>query len=102
MVPFRVSSGEGECVMQEKDLEILMNTGDAALILSQDLNNCLDSMMLQAAVLQMQVGEPQKEQLAVVRKEGNHAAARLRLLLRFRDHRRSGRTELDLNQVVRD
>ena len=88
--------------MQEKDLEVLMNTGDAALSLIHELNNCLNSMMLQAAVVQMQVGEPQKEQLSVVRKEGAHAASRLRLLLRFRDQRRQGRTELDLNQVVRN
>jgi signal transduction histidine kinase len=85
---------------ERREVNDLITAGDAALGLVHDLNNHLNSMMLQAAVVQMQVAEPLREELAPIRREGSQAATRLRLLLRFRDLRRQNRAPVDLHQLL--
>ncbi len=75
--------------------------GDAALGLSHELNNHLNTMMLQASVVQMQVDESLGEELAVIRREGSAIAARLRLLQEFRERSRREASPVALDTLLR-
>jgi hypothetical protein len=59
--------------------------GEAVLGVLHTLNNHLNSMVLQAAALQMRLPEPLKGELQNVRREGKEAAERLRPLQAVRD-----------------
>jgi hypothetical protein len=84
------------------DLTELALVGEALLGLAHELNNSLNAMALQAAAVEMQVGESLRADLAEIRREGARAAARLRPLLQLRLRRRQSRSGVDLNEVVRE
>src|SRR5262245_29353150 len=58
-------------------------------------------MMLQAAVVQLKVDEPVRQEIGLIRKEGAAAAGRMRPLMQFRELRRQSRGLVDLHPVVR-
>src|SRR5205807_707582 len=75
--------------------------GEAAGALTHDLNNHLNSMVLQAAIVQAKVAEPLREMLTVIRQGGVKASALLRPIVEARVRRRERRVTADLNAEVR-
>jgi hypothetical protein len=86
---------------EERESQIeAVAVGDAVLGMTHDLNNHLNTMVLQASVVQIQVDDELREELAVIRREGNAIAARLRLLQEFRERSRSARVRVDLHELL--
>jgi hypothetical protein len=79
----------------------LVTVGEAAGWLVHALNNHLNSMVLQAACVQMQVQEPLRAQAEHIRREGARAAARLRPLQAIRPWPARGGEMVDLAAVLR-
>jgi hypothetical protein len=75
--------------------------GDAALMLAHDLNDVLNTMILQASLVQMKVDAQRREELGVIRQQGRRAAWLLLPLQQTWQQRRHGGQALDLNTVVR-
>jgi hypothetical protein len=75
--------------------------GEATGALTHDLNNHLNGMVLQAAIVQTRVDEPLREMLAVIRQGGVKASALLRPIIEARAQRRERRLSADLNAEVR-
>jgi hypothetical protein len=86
-----------ECASLEEPALI----GEAAGALTHDLNNHLNGMVLQAAIVQTKVEEPLRDMLMVIRQSGVKASALLRPIVEVRVRRRERRLSADLNAEVR-
>lgn len=74
--------------------------GQAFAGLAHDLNNALNSMMLQTSVVQLRV-EPQiRQELAAIRQHGAQAAGLVRLLQHVVQERREKSYDVDLDSVL--
>jgi signal transduction histidine kinase len=74
--------------------------GQAFLGLAHDLNNALNSMMLQTSVIQLRADEATRNELAAVRQQGAQAAGLLRSLQHVVQERREQSYPVDLNHVL--
>jgi hypothetical protein len=75
--------------------------GMASLAVAHDLGNSLNSMLLQASIIEMQASEDLKEKVAVIRAQGAQAAAVLRPLQRVRLSGKQSDYPVDMNSIVR-
>jgi hypothetical protein len=75
--------------------------GDAALMLAHDLNDVLNTMILQASLVQMKVDAQRREELGLIRQQGRRAAGLLLPLQQTWQQRRHGGQAVDLNALVR-
>jgi len=75
--------------------------GMASLAIAHELGNCLNSMLLQASIIEMQVPEELKEKVAMIRAQGAQAAAVLRPLQRVRLTEKQSDYPVDINSIVR-
>lgn len=85
--------------VQTAELADLITIAEATGTLTHDLSNHLNSIMLQAAVLEMQAPNLAKE-AGVLRAEGKKGAACLQPLQQFRQQRRGAGIRSDLNSVL--
>ncbi len=76
--------------------------GDAMMGLTHDLSNNLNTMMLQASIVQLKVDAALQEDLLTIRRAGATAAGLIRLLQNYRETARRSFSTLDLNQLLRD
>jgi hypothetical protein len=91
---------ELEEVRAERDEVAEVGTaGEAVLGMLHTLNNHLNSMMLQAAAVQLRLAEPLRSEMQNIRREGTEAAARLRPLQTVRELP-DGRGTADLNLLL--
>jgi phosphoglycerate-specific signal transduction histidine kinase len=74
--------------------------GQAFLGLAHELNNALNSMMLQTSVVQMRVDEQSRQELAAIRQHGAQAAGMVRTLQQLVQERREKSYSVDLNSVL--
>jgi hypothetical protein len=74
--------------------------GQAFLGLAHDLNNALNSMMLQASVVQLRVDEATRQDLASVRQHGAQAAGVVRILQHVVQERREQSYPVDLGGAL--
>lgn len=74
--------------------------GQAFAGLAHDLNNALNSMMLQASVVQLRVDEAARHDLAAIRQHGAQAAGLLRSLQHAAMERRQQSYPVNLNNVL--
>jgi len=95
----RVLTATTEAHRESADLVLV---SDALGGIVHDLNNSLNSMMLQASLVQLKAAESLREDIAVIRHEGGQAAERLAVLQQFRELSRQSRSTTDLNTMVRD
>src|SRR5262249_60566614 len=75
--------------------------GEAAGALTHDLNNHLNGMVLQAAIVQARADPSLHEALLVIRQGGARASALLRPIVQAPAPRRQPRGAADLNALVR-
>lgn len=73
--------------------------GQAFIGLTHELNNALNSMMLQTSVVQMRVDEQGRQELAAIRQHGAQAAGLVRTLQHAVQERREKSYPVDLNSV---
>jgi hypothetical protein len=85
-----------------EELTGIVTVGEAMVSLLHGLNNSLNTMMLQAAVVQLKVDEPMRQEIGLIRKEGAQIAARMRPLMQFREQRRQNRTRVDLHPIIEE
>jgi two-component system NtrC family sensor kinase len=76
--------------------------GESAAGLAHELNNCLNSILLQTSIVQMRASHELRKELEVIRQHGRQAAALLRPLHQIRQERRRRFVPVDLNQCVRE
>jgi signal transduction histidine kinase len=76
--------------------------GQAFIGLTHELNNALNSMMLQTSVVQLRVDAQARDDLAVIRQQGAQAAALVRSLQQVAQERREKAYPVDLNGVLTD
>ncbi len=74
--------------------------GQAFVGLAHELNNALNSMMLQTSVVQLRVDAQARNDLATIRQHGVQAAALVRSLQHVAQERREQAYAVDLNGVV--
>jgi phosphoglycerate-specific signal transduction histidine kinase len=74
--------------------------GQAFLGLAHELNNALNTMMLQTSVVQLRVDEQARRELAAIRQHGAHAAGLLASLQHTVEERRENAYAVDLNGVL--
>lgn len=74
--------------------------GQAFIGLTHELNNALNSMMLQTSVVQMRVDEQARQELAAIRQHGAHVAGLVRSLQHVVQERREQFYPVDLNDVL--
>jgi len=74
--------------------------GQAFIGLTHELNNALNSMMLQTSVVQMRVDEQGRQELAAIRQHGAQAAGLVRTLQHAVQERREKSYAVDLNSVL--
>jgi nitrogen-specific signal transduction histidine kinase len=74
--------------------------GQAFIGLAHELNNALNSMMLQTSVVQMRVDEQGRHELAAIRQHGAQAAGLVRTLQHAVHERREKSYPVDLNSVL--
>ena len=74
--------------------------GQAFIGLAHELNNALNSMMLQTSVVQMRVDEQGRHELAAIRQHGAQAAGLVRTLQHAVQERREKSYSVDLNSVL--
>jgi phosphoglycerate-specific signal transduction histidine kinase len=74
--------------------------GQAFIGLTHELNNALNSMMLQTSVVQMRVDEQGRQELAAIRHHGAQAAGLVRTLQHAVQERREKSYAVDLNSVL--
>jgi hypothetical protein len=74
--------------------------GQAFAGLAHDLNNALNSMMLQTSVVQLRVDAQARQDLAAIRQHGVQAAALVRSLQQVVQERREQSYAVDLNTAV--
>lgn len=82
------------------ELTRFAQVGQAFIGLAHDLNNALNSMMLQASVVQLRSDERTRNDLAPIRQHGAQAAGLLRSLQQVVQERREQSYAVDLNAVV--
>jgi|SRR5579864_7475051 len=80
----------------------MLLAGDAMLGYVHELNNSLNSMMLQASVLELKAGEAIRSEVELIRKLGKEAASKLAQFARHRERYRQVKTSVDLNQAARE
>lgn len=85
---------------EQAELARFALVGQAFLGLAHELNNMLNSMMLQTSVLQMRVEEQARQELAAIRQHGAQAAGLLRTLQHIVQERREKAYLVDLNSVL--
>ncbi len=76
--------------------------GQAFIGLTHELNNALNSMMLQTSVVQMRVDEQGRQELAAIRQHGAQAAGLVRTLQHAVQERREKAYAVDLNSVLEE
>jgi phosphoglycerate-specific signal transduction histidine kinase len=74
--------------------------GQAFIGLAHELNNALNSMMLQTSVVQMRMDEQGRHELAAIRQHGAQAAGLVRTLQHAVQERREKSYPVDLNSVL--
>lgn len=74
--------------------------GQAFAGLAHDLNNALNSMMLQTSVVQLRVDPQVRQELAAIRQHGAQAAGLVRSLQHVVQERREQAVDIDLNNVL--
>ncbi|HZV04004.1 MAG TPA: hypothetical protein VE999_02845 [Gemmataceae bacterium] len=74
--------------------------GQAFIGLAHELNNALNSMMLQASVVQLRVDEQARHELEAIRQHGAQAAYLLRSLQHIVQERREKSYNVDLNSIL--
>jgi phosphoglycerate-specific signal transduction histidine kinase len=74
--------------------------GQAFIGLTHELNNILNSMMLQTSVVQMRVDEQARRELAAIRQHGAQVAGLVRSLQHVVQERREQSYPVDLNSVL--
>lgn len=74
--------------------------GQAFIGLTHELNNALNSMMLQTSVVQLRVDEQARQELSAIRQHGAHAAGLVRSLQHVVQERREQSYAVDLNSVL--
>ena len=79
----------------------LIILGEAAGGLVHALNNHLNSMMLQAACVELKAGVAVREAVEAIRQEGARASARLRPVQSIRPWQAESREQVDLAEVVK-
>jgi hypothetical protein len=85
---------------EQAELARFALVGQAFIGLAHDLNNALNSMMLQASVVQLRSDERTRNDLAPIRQHGAQAAGLLRSLQHVAQERREQSYAVDLNAVV--
>lgn len=85
---------------EQEELARFALVGQAFLGLAHELNNILNSMMLQTSVLQMRVEEQARQDLATIRQHGAQAAGLLRTLQHIVQERCEKSYLVDLNSVL--
>jgi signal transduction histidine kinase len=87
---------------ERAELAVSALLGQAFAGLAHDLNNLLNSMILQTSVVQMRVAEPLRGELTIVRQHGAQAAGLVRTLQHSARQRLVDAYPVDLNDVVRE
>ncbi|HTU91225.1 MAG TPA: hypothetical protein VMF69_14190 [Gemmataceae bacterium] len=85
---------------EQAELERFALIGQAFLGLAHELNNSLNSMMLQTSVVQLRVDEQARQELAAIRQHGAQAAGMLRALQHVAQEQREFFYLVDLNNVL--
>jgi hypothetical protein len=78
----------------------LLTVSEAFTSLLHDINNGLNTIMLQASLIDMKIGDAAKEETALIRKECTQAAARLAPFHHTREQRRKTRAVIDVSHVA--
>jgi signal transduction histidine kinase len=92
-----------EALQQERaELTRFALVGQAFAGLAHDLNNALNSMMLQTSVVQLRVDSQVRQELAAIRQHGAQAASLVRSLQHVVQERREQFSNIDLNSVLRE
>jgi signal transduction histidine kinase len=89
-------------VLQSEQAELarFALVGQAFIGLTHELNNALNSMMLQTSVVQLRVDEQARHELAAIRQHGAQAAGLVRSLQHVVQERREQSYIVDLNTVL--
>jgi hypothetical protein len=85
---------------EQEELARFALIGQAFLGLAHELNNALNSMMLQSSVVQMRVSEQERQDLAAIRQHGAQAAGLVRTLQHVVQERCARSYAVDLNSVL--
>src|SRR5262249_35644996 len=85
---------------EQEELARFALVGQAFIGLAHDLNNALNSMMLQASVVQLRVDEAARNDLAAIRQHGVQAAGLVRALQHVVQERREKAYPVDLGSVL--
>src|SRR5579875_2229034 len=85
---------------EQEELVRFALIGQAFIGLAHELNNALNSIMLQTSVMQMRVDEQGRQELAAIRQQGAQAAGLLRMLQQVVQERRDKSYPVDLNSVL--
>lgn len=85
--------------LEAEELATAATVGQATLGIAHDLGNCLNSIMLQASIIEMKVPEELKDQVRAIRKQGTQAAALLRPLQRLRQQGIEQAYPVDVNLI---
>lgn len=92
-----------EAVLQERQQSIeLILLGDAVAGLVHEVNNSLNTMLLQASIVEMKADAALRTDVAPIKREGAQIAARLLPLQRLRQQLRQQQALVDLPGVVRE
>lgn len=94
---------QARCEALEREREELVRfalIGQAFIGLTHELNNMLNSMMLQSSVVQLRVDEQARRELAAIRQHGAQAAGLVRSLQHVVQERREQSYPVDLNSVL--
>jgi hypothetical protein len=86
---------------ETREFEEMLLAGDAMLGLVHELNNALNTMMLQASVIELKAGEAIRSEVATIRQLGAQAASSLGFIARFRERYRQMKMRVDLNDAIR-
>jgi signal transduction histidine kinase len=92
---------EGETRQRQESADELL-LGEAAAGLVHDINDCLNSILLQVAVIQVRASPEVRQDLEVIRQHGRLAAGLLRPLQQARQRQRERAQPVDLNRCVRE
>ncbi len=85
---------------EQAELARFALVGQAFIGLTHELNNALNSMMLQTSVVQLRVDEQARQELSAIRQHGAHAAGLVRSLQHVVQERREQAYSVDLNSVL--
>lgn len=101
--PSDVSALLGRCEALQREQSELARValiGQAFIGLTHELNNALNSIMLQTSVVQMRVDEEGRRELAVIRQHGAQAAGLVRTLQHAVQQQTKQAYAVDLNSVL--